>query len=145
MLYFDTSFLVPLVLREATSEEIVALVRDAAGNKLAISQWSLVEYSSVIARLVRMGELTPAEGASAIAEFEALVERSFVVLLPSRNDFDLARQYVRRFETGLRAGDALHLAIANNGGATAIYSLDKTFLSAGKMLNLPTAAGIAGV
>jgi uncharacterized protein len=47
-----------------------------------------------------------------------------------------------RFETGLRAGDALHLAIADNHRAAAIYSLDKALLKAGKILDLPVRMGI---
>jgi predicted nucleic acid-binding protein len=42
----------------------------------------------------------------------------------------------------LRAGDALHLAIAKNNHAGAIYSFDKTLLKAGKVLGLPVSAGV---
>jgi uncharacterized protein len=145
VLYFDTSFLTPLFLTEATSETIGGFFRDPPGGELAISQWTAVEFSSVIARRMRMGGLDREGAARADARFTELVERSFIVLLPSRDDFTLARQYLRRFETGLRAGDALHLAIASNSSATTIYSLDKAFVSAGKSLNLPTSPGIRGV
>ena len=59
------------------------------------------------------------------AKFETIVEESFVALLPNRDDFNRARELLSRFDTGLRAGDALHLAIASNRRAVAIYSLDK--------------------
>jgi hypothetical protein len=52
------------------------------------------------------------------------------------------RRYLDNYETGLRAGDALHLAIAGNHRAKAIYSLDKTMIKAGKILGLPVSAGI---
>ncbi|MDE2230228.1 MAG: hypothetical protein KGL11_14465 [Alphaproteobacteria bacterium] len=42
----------------------------------------------------------------------------------------------------MRAGDALHLAIATNHGAEAIYSLDKTLLKAGRRLGLPVSAAV---
>ncbi|MBV9632328.1 MAG: PIN domain-containing protein [Xanthobacteraceae bacterium] len=71
------------------------------------------------------------------------MQRSFDLLLPSRNDFSLAKQYITRFETGLRAADALHLAIAGNHRARAIYSLDKTLLRAGRLLGLPVSAGVS--
>jgi predicted nucleic acid-binding protein len=58
--------------------------------------------------------------------FEAMVDESFSVLLPDAEDFGLAKRYLGRFETGLRAGDALHLAVANNHRAAVIYSLDKS-------------------
>ena len=34
--------------------------------------------------------------------------------LADATDFDLATQFIQKFQTGLRAGDALHLAIAKN-------------------------------
>jgi predicted nucleic acid-binding protein len=71
-----------------------------------------------------------------------MVDASFTVLLPKANDFGLARQYLGRTESGLRAGDALHLAVAHNHRAAAIYSLDKTLLKAGKILRLPVSMGI---
>jgi predicted nucleic acid-binding protein len=39
---------------------------------------------------------------------------------------------------GLRAGDALHLAIADNEAAVAVYSIDRLFISAGRKLNMKT-------
>ena len=47
-----------------------------------------------------------------------------------------------RFATGLRAGDALHLAIAGNRQAEVVYSLDKAMIRAGKTLGVPTSPGI---
>ena len=46
------------------------------------------------------------------------------------------------FDTSLRAGDALHLAIAHNLAADKIVTLDKGMLKAGKSLNLPVDQGI---
>ena len=70
------------------------------------------------------------------------MDESFSVLLPNADDFSLAKRYLGRFETGLRAGDALHLAVANNHRAAVIYSLDKTLLKAGKIVDLPVSMGI---
>lgn len=142
MLYFDTSFLVPLILPEATSEKIAAFVATLSPEAFAVSHWTLVEFSSLIAREVRMGCLDAGSAARADAQFEAMVNTSFTVLLPSADDFGLARHYLGRSETGLRAGDALHLAIADNHHAAAIYSLDKILLKAGKILQLPVRMGI---
>jgi predicted nucleic acid-binding protein len=65
-----------------------------------------------------------------------------LVLLYSAGDYVLAREYLARPETRLRAGDALHLAIAKNQRVTAIYSLDKKLLSAGATLGVPARAAI---
>ena len=142
MLYFDTSFLAPLVLPESTSDKIAAFVRRLPVEELTVSHWTRVEFSSLIARDVRMSVLDAAAGARADARFEAMVDASFAVLLPNADDFGLAKRYLGKFNTGLRAGDALHLAIAGNRQAEAFYSLDKGPLMAGRLLDLPVSMGI---
>lgn len=142
MLYFDTSFLAPLVLPESTSDKIAAFVRRLPVEEFTVSHWTRVEFSSLIARDVRMSVLDAAAGARADARFEAMVDASFAVLLPNADDFGLAKRYLGKFNTGLRAGDALHLAIAGNRQAAAIYSLDKGLLMAGRLLDLPVSMGI---
>lgn len=144
MLYFDTSFLVPLLLHEATSDRIEPFMARLAGRELAVSQWTRVEFASLLAREVRMGGLEARAAREVEKEFESVVKASFVVWLPTTEDFNLAREYLGRHRLGLRSGDALHLAIACNQGSEAIYSLDKTMLEAGKKLGLPISAGIQG-
>jgi predicted nucleic acid-binding protein len=138
MIYFDTSFLVPVFVHEVTSREVVALMQGLDSAQFVVSQWVQVEFASMVARSVRMGKLEARVALRANSEFEAIVEKSFVVLLPTPDDYDLARHYLLRFETGLRAGDAFHLAIAKNHGALAIYSLDSAMIKAGASLGLPT-------
>jgi uncharacterized protein len=142
VLYFDTSFLVPLLLQEQTSAKVERLLVGLAGEELTISHWTRVEFSSLLAREVRMGGLKAAAARETDAEFESIVRESFVVLLPTGDDFDLAKDYLGRPALGLRAGDALHLAIAHNHGSRRIYSLDKTFLKAGRLIGLPMTRGI---
>jgi predicted nucleic acid-binding protein len=52
VLYFDTSFLAPLILPEATSDK-TAFVRRLPTEELTVSHWTRVEFSSLIAREVR--------------------------------------------------------------------------------------------
>jgi uncharacterized protein len=140
--YFDTSFLVPLIIPEPTSDKIATFVGRLPTEEFAVSHWTRVEFSSLIAREVRMGGLDVHVGTRADVRFEAILDESFTVLLPNARDFGLAKQYLGRFETGLRAGDALHLAVAKNHRASMIYSLDETLLQAGGILNLPVGMGI---
>ena len=142
MRYFDTSFLVPLVLPEAVSEPITGFFEDLSADALAVSHWTRVESASLLAREVRMGGLEAAAARKVGSQFETMIEESFVVFLPNSDDFDRAKEWLDRFETGLRAGDALHLAIASNRGAEAIYSLDKLMLAAGKTLQVPATTGV---
>lgn len=142
MLYFDTSFLVPLILPEATSDKIAKFFRGVSAEQLTVSHWARVEFSSLLAREVRIGGLNAQAAAQADARFEDMVNESFVVLLPHADDFNLANAYLGHHETGLRAGDALHLAVATNHRADAILSLDRTLIKAGKTLGLPVRAGV---
>jgi len=142
MLYFDTSFLAPLILPEATSEKVSAFVRALNGDQLTVSHWTRVEFSSLLAREVRMGGLDGHAAVQAGARFESMLNVSFFVILPNSDDYSLTRQYLGKFDTGLRAGDAFHLAIASNNGARAIYTLDKGLIKAGKILGLPVKTGI---
>lgn len=142
MLYFDTSFLVPLFLREQTSTRIEHAFAELAGQDLAISHWTRVEFSSLLAREVRMGSLPAAVAFEVDKEFESVARASFSVLLPVMKDFDLAKDYLVHHRSALRAGDALHLAIARNHGSERIYSLDNTLLKAGRSLGLPMTRGL---
>jgi uncharacterized protein len=142
MLYFDTSFLAPLILEEKTSSAVERFMAGLPAGALAVSHWTRVEFSSLLAREVRIGGLERQAAKKADAQFETIVAESFVVLLPNAGDFNLAKQYLANSDTGLRAGDALHLAIAKNNHAEAIYSFDKTLLKAGKILGLPVSAGV---
>ncbi len=138
MLYFDTSFLVPMLFIEPTSDRIERFLMRQAGRALAISRWTRVEFASVLAREVRVGRLAGHTAREIGREFDTIIEESYTVLTPTAEDFGRAEDYLRQYPT-----DALHLAIAHNHRCEAIYTLDKTLLKAGKQLGLPVSAGIS--
>jgi predicted nucleic acid-binding protein len=142
MRYFDTSFLVPFFVEEPTSSRVEDFLKRQSTGEATISQWTRVEFASTVARQVRIGAMNPEAAREVETAFDSLIEESFVTILPTSTDFDLAKQFLRRYETALRSGDALHLAIASNHGAQAIYSLDRGLLKAGKLLGLPLKSGI---
>jgi uncharacterized protein len=141
MLYFDTSFLTPLLLEEATSKKIEAIFATLATEQLAVSHWTQVEFSSLVAREVRMGGLVEADALVLLSQFSDLVNDSFHVLIPTAADYELAQRYIQNFATKLRAGDALHLAIASNCKARTFFTLDQTLLKAAKLVKV-SAQGI---
>lgn len=144
MLYFDTSFLVPYILPEATSGRVQQFFHAHQRDELAISHWTRVEFSSMLAREVRIGALPAAAARDADSRFESAIASSFTVVLPDQGDFDLCKRYLQRFDAALRAPDALHLAIAANHNAGTFCTLDRKLLRAGELLGLPVAAGIRG-
>lgn len=82
------------------------------------------------------------EAMTAIDDFDNKILASFSLFAITADDCELARSFLCKFETGLRAGDALHLAIAKNNNARAIYSLDNKMIRAGQILGLPVSTGI---
>src|SRR5207253_2331803 len=92
-------------------------------EELAVSQWTCVEFSSLLARNVRMRITTGEKALEADREFDDLVRRSFLVIAPSVEDFDQSRKYLRNYKTRLRAGDAFHLAIARLKFCSAISTV----------------------
>ncbi len=142
MRYFDTSFLAPLILEEATSARVEAFFAKLAPDELAVSHWTRVEFASLIAREVRMRGLDEPDARRAITQFDELVAESFQVLVPGVADYELAKAHIQSFATKLRAGDALHLAIAGNQGAERLYTLDDGLLSAARLLKVPASRGI---
>ncbi|OYW37437.1 MAG: hypothetical protein B7Z35_10045 [Hydrogenophilales bacterium 12-61-10] len=142
MLYFDTSFLAPLILEEATSTKIEAYFAKLPAGELYVSHWTRVEFASLIAREVRMGGFAEPDALLAIGQFDELVTESFQVLAPAVADYELAKDYIQHFATKLRAGDALHLAIASNNGAKFLYTLDEGLLNAAKLMKVHASRGI---
>jgi predicted nucleic acid-binding protein len=142
MLYLDTSFVVPLFLPEASSARVQRFLNQTHTEPIAISHWTRVEFSSVLAREARMGKLPYSAATRADTEFEALVVESFVVLLPASSDYDLCKQYLGDFRSGLRAGDALHLAIATHHHVSSFYSLDRKLLQLAGKFGLPVNIGM---
>lgn len=84
MRYFDTSFLVPLILLEATSEPITAFFGSLPDEDLAVSHWTRVEFASLLAREVRMGALDAAVARRAGSRFETMIRQSFAVRAHAR-------------------------------------------------------------
>ena len=142
MVYFDTSFIAPLLRFESTSNAVRQFIAGLPSGESAISRWTQLEVSSLLARDVRMGSLSTDHARRIQLEFDQNIAESFLMLTPSRADFDLARHYLQRYESGLRSGDALHLAIGANNGAEIFYSLDRGLLRAAEYLGLPASSGI---
>lgn len=140
--YFDTSFLIPLFIPEATSERVEKYVQNLPPGSLRVSHWTRVEFASMLARDVRMKVLDESVATAVSERFELFLATSFDVLPLRIEDCELARKYLLHFSTGLRAGDALHLAIAANAEVKSLLTLDRGMLKAGKLLKLPVATGI---
>jgi predicted nucleic acid-binding protein len=142
MIYLDTSVLFPLFVPEPSSAAIRGWLQQRSGEVLSISDWTQTEFASAMGIKVRQKGLSASRARSACALFEQLASESLRVLTPSRADYARAAQYLSQHRLGLRAGDALHLAVAAGAGAETVYSLDRRFVAAGRKLKIRTATPI---
>jgi len=138
MIYLDTSIIVPLFIREAVSDKVHRWLAGIPAEMLVTSEWTKVEFASAIGSNVRFGRVAAPVAQGALQRFREFFENSVTVLNPEPEDFSLASVYIGRFELRLRAGDALHLAVATNHGAGEVCSLDRVLVAAGRRLNLST-------
>ncbi len=142
MIYLDTSVLVPLFVPEPDSDPMRAWFDTRSGETLAISDWTLTEFASAMGIKVRDKGLKPDQARKACSLMGELVADSLKVFTPTRSDYRRAAEHLGHHTLGLRAGDALHLAIAQNEGVARLYTLDRRLLEAARKLNLRAASPI---
>ena len=78
---------------------------------MVISAWTLTELASVGSIKARTGAVSPAERATALGAFQRFVSAKLRIVEVEPADFRTATVLVEQ-SADLRAGDALHLAIA---------------------------------
>lgn len=142
MLYLDTSVLVPLFINEPESDSVRVWFNAHAGETLAISDWTLTEFASAMGIKVRDKGLKPDEARKACALMTKLAADSLKVFTPTRSDYSKSADHLGHHALGLRAGDALHLAVAHNEGAECLYTLDRRLIEAGRKLKVKIASPI---
>jgi predicted nucleic acid-binding protein len=108
-LYLDASVLLPLFIEEARTHDAHENLR---GNVLVISDFAIAEFSSGVARRSRLGEINESGAASVYAAFDAWTANAARRESLTAGDIRVATSLVRRLDLGLRAPDALNIAIA---------------------------------
>jgi hypothetical protein len=129
VIYLDTSVIVALCVRERASDRVEAALV-SLGDALMISEWTRVEVVGAIGIKVRTRQLKEPVARRALADYYEAVEPGLQIVTPSREDYILATDYLQTFASGLRSGDALHLAVATNRRVARLLTLDKGFIEA---------------
>ena len=118
--YLDTSLMVAALTPESHTDRAQHWLETNISETLTISEWVVTEFSSALAMKVRMHVLTLDERAQALSLFAQMVAGLFHVEEVKSTDFRIAAAFANDYESGLRASDALHLAIASERGATLV-------------------------
>ena len=139
MIYIDTSALVPAFIREPKSEAVLAWL-ETSGEGLVVSEWAITEFSSATAIKVRTGEIASGMAKQARARFLDFAQDHCSIAVPQRTEFRRAAELAAEVNLKLRAGDALHLAIAEASKAQGILCLDETMAAGAKRMGLNVVA-----
>jgi uncharacterized protein len=125
MFYLDTSFIVSaLSANEVDSEQSRDWLAANIESSMVVSDWVDTEVSSALSLKVRTGEMTLEQRADVLTEWNRFRDSSLSVIAVAREDFQKAAAFAQRHSLGLRAGDALHLALVQSIGGV-LVTLDK--------------------
>jgi hypothetical protein len=138
MVYVDTSALVPLFIREPSTDAVIDWL-ESSGERLAISEWTLVEFAAAAAIKLRTGQATAKLAKQAAARMREFTEKHCTIAVPGREQFRRAAELAGDDALKLRAGDALHLAIAESLKTQAIVCLDHAMIESAKLLGMAVA------
>jgi len=135
MVYVDTSVLVALCVNEPKS---AVVTRWYAGctDELASAAWCVTEFASALGIKQRTNQITAEQGAAAWQAFERVCASDLQLLPVDPHTFHRAAVLTLDPATGLRAGDALHVAAALDAKAKSMATLDNVLARNAKLLKI---------
>lgn len=137
MLYIDTSVFVAALTSEDNTSRMRQWLAAQQSEQLATSDWTITEFSSALSIKMRTGQIGLDQRNRSLAAFNQLISEAFVIFDISAFHFRAAARLADRFSLNLRSGDALHLAVAMEHGAT-LCTLDQRLAAAGPDLGAAT-------
>lgn len=110
-LYADTCILLPLFFRDPSTEAALAWLEQAGKETIQISPWTRAEFASAAGIMARRGDISAQLHEEGLERFDRLVSTRLALEAVDTTDFERARNWIADYRSGLRAGDALHLAV----------------------------------
>ncbi len=123
MIYVDTSVLVALFLKESKSAEIIQWYSHCTADMISAT-WCVTEFASALSLKQRARQITAEQKHIAWQQFERLCAHDLQLIPLEPKTFHHASLLILENISGLRAGDALHLAAAIEAKAKKIATLD---------------------
>jgi len=124
MIYVDASAIVALIVNEPSSAAVAAWY-SSTKSELVSATWCVTEFGSALGMKQRIAQLDAAQAQQAWDRFQRLVANDLRLLPVEPADFHRAALLTLDATSGIRAGDALHLACAERAGARSLATLDK--------------------
>jgi uncharacterized protein len=124
--YVDSSALVALVATEARTTALKQWLRANDQVPLVSADWCVPEVASALSLKVRTSQLDTGLADEAWNEFGAACDGLLQLMPVEASDFSMAAQMCRVVRSGLRAGDAMHLAVALRSQCNALLCFDDT-------------------
>lgn len=137
MLYLDASVVVTALANEAATDRTLAWLRGLPAGEIFISDWVTTEVSSALSIKVRTGQIDLMARPRILQEFNRMAQETFGIVEIRAPHFHNAARFADQHTLSLRAGDALHLAIASDHGLT-LCTLDRRLAEAGPALGIAT-------
>jgi len=136
-LYLDTSVLAAARTNETETARTQNWLAARTSETLVISEWVATEFSLALSLKLRTQQIQVTHRVEALAMLVRLRSESLMLLSVSPEQFRTAAHFVDQHALALRAGDALHLAICGEHGAT-LCTLDRRLSDAGPPLGIKT-------
>lgn len=135
MVYVDTSVLVALYTKETKSADVSRWYATCT-DELISAVWCVSEFASALGIKRRTGQVSDAEAQAAWMQFERMCANDLQLLPVEPGTFHRAAILTLDAASGLRAGDALHLAAALDAKAKHVATLDDVLVKNAKRMKL---------
>ncbi len=134
MISLDTSALASLFIEDDNTTAMNLRIA-RPGAVIAVSTFAAAELASAVSRRLRMGLYHEPGANQLLAIFDAWCADHAAILDVESQDHVAAASFVRRFDLGLRAPDALHIAVCRRLGL-ALLTFDTRQASAARQLGV---------
>jgi uncharacterized protein len=136
--YVDTSVLIAAHTHEQQTSLAQNWLMTQQGSDLILSVWTLVECESALAIKFRRGEIDEVDHIDTTRELREFTAKFSPIAVPIEQDFQKARELCRNVLSGLRSGDALHLAMALRLDVALFVTFDRILNKNAEALGLKT-------